>query len=161
MGKPLIRAAQIVDSGAVASALDALLHGGDEPKDRDTTAQGWNKRHYGEGADAMKMWFEELSDIDEVITESLAEAEEVKLTVLPTGSLVSQVEESAQRASTWYAAAIPVYHKRLVHIHYDELAEVAGDLRTGKINAAEAKARYDTIMADLGEIEGFSKFMEG
>jgi hypothetical protein len=161
MGKPLSRAAQIVDSGAVDAALDALLHGGDEPKDRDTTARGWNKRHYGEGEDAMKMWYEELSDIDEVITESLSEAEEVKLTVLPTGSLVNQIEESAQRASTWYAAAIPVYHKRLVHIHYDELSEVAGDLRSGKINAAEAKARYDTIMADLGEIEGFSKFMMG
>jgi len=155
MGKPLTRSSQIIDSGAVARALDALLHGGDEPADRDTRAKGWD-----EGVDNMeqkKMWYEELADIDRMISE----AEEVPLTALPTGSLVTQVEESAQRLSTWYAAAVPVFQKRMLHIHYDELSEVAGDLRSGKINAAEAQARYQTIMADVSEIEGFSKFMEG
>lgn len=155
MGKPLTRSSQIIDSGAVARALDALLHGGDEPADRDTRAKGWD-----EGVDNMeqkKMWYEELADIDRMISE----AEEVPLTALPTGSLVTQVEESAQRLSTWYAAAVPVFQKRMLHIHYDELSEVAGDLRSGKINAAEAQARYHTIMADVSEIEGFSKFMEG
>jgi hypothetical protein len=152
MGTPLTRASQIIDPEAVSRALDALLHGGDEPADRDTRAKGWD-----EGVNDMeqkKMWYEELSDIDAAISESV----EVRLTALPTGELVDQIEECAQRLSTWYAAAVPVFQKRMLHIHYDELAEVAGDLRGGKINAAEAKARYQTIMADVAEIEGFSKF---
>jgi hypothetical protein len=152
MGTPLTRASQIIDPEAVQKALDALLHGGDEPADRDTRAKGWNEGVYN--MEAKKMWYEELSDIDAVISENV----EVPLTTLPTGNLVNQIEEAVERLSTWYAAAVPVFQKRMLHIHYDELAEVAGDLRGGKINAAEAQARFHTIMADVAEIEGFSKF---
>jgi hypothetical protein len=154
MGTPLTRPDQIVDAEAVALAVDALLYGTDEPR-RDTTAQGWSKLHYDEGRDAMKMWYEELADYDKMISENV----EVPLTPLPTAGLLAKVEESADRLSTWYAAAVPVFQKRMLHIHYDELAEIAGDLRGGKINAAEADARYQAIMADVAEIEGFSKFM--
>ena len=155
MGRPLTRASQIIDSGAVAKALDALLHGGDEDPDRDTKAKGWDEGV--NDTEARKMWFEELSELDQIISE----AEELPLTPLPTGELVSQIEESAMRVGTWYAAPVPVYQKRRLHIHYDELAEVAGDLRGGKINAAEAGARYEAIMAEVAEIEGFSKFFMG
>jgi hypothetical protein len=153
-GKPLTRAAQITNETAVAQAVDALIYGRDEPR-RDTTAKGWNTSHYGEGVDAMKMWYEELQDIDMVISE----AEEVNPTILPTGSLVERIEAAAEKMSTWYAAAVPVYQKRLLHIRFDELAEVAGDLRGGKINAAEAEARFDSIMAEVEEIVDFSRFM--
>lgn len=155
--RPLVRSAQIEDKEAVAAALDMLLHGGDEPANRDTKAHGWTNLHYDEGRDAMKMWYEELQDIDKIISE----AEEVNPTVLPTGGLVEKLDTAVEKLSSWYAAAVPVYHKRLLHIHYDELAEVAGDLRGGKINAAEAQARFDDIMADVSEIVDFSKFMGG
>jgi len=153
MGKPMTRSSQITDALARASALSALIDGRDE--NRDTRAKGWD-----EGVDDMeqkKMWYEELVDIDKAISE----AEELPLTPLPTGDLVKKVEESAQRVGTWYAAPVPVYQKRRLHIFYDELAEVAGDLRGGKVNAAEAGARYEAIMADVAEIEGFSKFFMG
>lgn len=153
MGKPMTRSSQITDALARASALSALIDGRDE--NRDTRAKGWN-----EGVNDMeqkKMWYEELVDIDRAISE----AEELPLTPLPTGNLVDQVEESAQRLSSWYAAPVPVYQKRRLHIHFNELAEVAGDLRGGKINAAEAGARYEAIMAEVAEIEGFSKFFIG
>ena len=156
MGSPLTHGSQIGSSSAIARALDALLHGRDELP-RDTKAQGWNKYHYGEGEDAMKMWFEELSDIDAVISENV----EVPMTPLPTSSLVETIRAAVENLSTWYAAPVPVYQKRALHIHYDELAEVEGDLRTGKINPAEAAARYDAIMADLSQIEAFSNFMVG
>lgn len=152
--KPLVRTSQITDSEATASALDALLHGGDEPK-RDTRARGWNKLHYREGKDSMKMWYEELNDIDQMISENV----EVDPTALPTGSLVEKIDAAAEKLSTWYAAAVPFYHKRLLHIHMDELTEIAGDLRGGKINAAEASSRFDNIMADVAEIADFSRFM--
>lgn len=154
--KPLVRASQITDAEAVKLALNRLLYGDDE-EPRDTKAHGWNKLHYDEGRDNMKMWYEELQDIDKVISE----AEEVNPTVLPTGGLVEKLDSAAEKLSTWYAAAVPVYHKRLLHIRYDELAELAGDLRSGKINSAEAQARFDDVMADVSEIVDFSKFMEG
>ena len=155
IGTPLRRAAQIVDSEAVEAAVDMLLRGGDEVS-RDTRAHGWNTQHYGEGDDAMKMWYEELSDIDQLISENV----EVNPSVLPTGNLVSQIDEVVERLSTCYALAVPVYQKRALHIHYDELAEVAGDLRSGKINAAEAQARFDNIMADVNEIVDFSNLFQ-
>ena len=154
--KPLVRAAQISDPEARASALDMLLYADDEPK-RDTRARGWNKLHYREGKDSMKMWYEELTDIDQMISENVL----VDPTPLPTGGLVEKIDATAEKLSTWYAAAVPFYHKRLLHIHYDELAEIAGDLRGGKVNAAEAQSRFDNIMADVSEIVDFSKFMGG
>lgn len=152
-GKPMTRPEQITDMLARARSLSALIDGRDE--NRDTRAKGWN-----EGVNDMeqkKMWYEELADIDKVISE----AEELPLTPLPTGELVNRIEESAMRVGTWYAAPVPVFQKRKLHIHYDELAEIAGDLRGGKINAAEASARYEAIMAEVAEIEGFSKFFMG
>lgn len=154
--KPLIRTAQITDPEATAAALNALLYGGDEPR-RDTKAQGWSKLHYGEGKDSQKMWYEELTTIDKAISENV----EVDPTALPTGGLVEKLDAATEKLSTWYAAAVPFYHKRLLHIHYDELAEISGDLRGGKINAAEAQSRFDNIMADVSEIVDFSKFMGG
>jgi len=153
MGRPLSNPSQITRSEAVARALDALLYGDDEPE-RDTTAQGWNRLHYEEGRDAMKMWYEDLQDIDAVISENV----EVPLSQLPTSNLVEKISSAVEAVSTWYAAPVPVFQKRLLHIHFNELAEVEGDLRSGKINAAEAEARFNVIMSDLSEIENFSKF---
>jgi hypothetical protein len=153
MEYPLTNPSQITRSSAVARALDSLLHGRDELP-RDTTAQGWDKRHYEEGRDAMKMWYEDIVDIDAVISENV----EVPMSPLPTPNLLERLEAAVNAVNTWYAAPVPVYQKRMLHIHYDELAEVEGDLRAGKINAAEAEARFNAIMADLSEIENFSKF---
>lgn len=152
-GRTLTRAAQITSDEAVRRAVEYLLYPGDEPR-RDTTAQGWNKLHYGEGRDAMKMWYEDVEDIDQLISENV----EVNPSKLPTGSLLEKLDAATEALSTWYAAAVPVFHKRLLHIRYDELAEVSGDLRSGKINAAEAQARFDDIMADVQEIADFSNY---
>lgn len=154
MRRPLDKPTDIARASAVSRALDALLYSGEEDEKRDTRAYGWNKQHYEEGRDAMKMWYEELSEIDAVISENV----EVPLSPLPTQNLLERISSAVESVSTWYAAPVPVYQKRLLHIHYDELAEVEGDLRSGKINAAEAEARFNTIMADLSEIENFSKF---
>lgn len=155
--KPLDRPDQITNPTSVAEALRSLLRGRDE--NRDTRAKGWDKAQDGEEIMSQnhRMWYEELEDIDAMISE----AEELPLTPLPTGELAAQLEEATHRLSTWYAAPMPIFQKRKLHIHYDELAEVAGDLRTGKINAAEAGARFQDIMADVSEIEGFSKFFMG
>lgn len=150
MKRPLRNASEITRSSVVSSAVDALLHGDDETP-RDTKARGWDQ----EGVNAMRNWFEELEDIDQVISENV----EVPMSNLPTGSLVERLEQAVENVSSWYAAAIPVFQKRLVHIHYNELAEIEGDLRGGKINPAEAEARFGVVMADLSEIESFSKFM--
>jgi hypothetical protein len=104
----------------------------------------------------MKMWYEELADIDALISENV----EVNPSVLPTGSLLSQIDEVVERLSTCYALAVPVYQKRALHIHYDALAEVAGSLRGGKINAAEAQARFSNIMAEVNEIVDFSNLFQ-
>lgn len=151
-GKPLQRAAQVTDDSAVALAVDALLHGPDEDPNRDTTAQGWNTLHYGEGDDAMKMWYEELEDIDKAISENV----EVDPTQLPTSELSGRLDAAIEALSTCYTLPVPVWHKRMLHIHYNELAEVAGDLRAGKINAAEGEARFASVMADVNEIVDFS-----
>ena len=155
--KVLTRSSQITSEEAVRQAVDFLLYSGEEPR-RDTTAQGWNKLHFGEGRDSRKMWYEDIEDIDQLISENV----EVNPTKnLPTGSLIEKLDAATEAVSTWYAAPVPVYHKRLLHIRYDELAEVAGDLRGGKINAGEAQARYDDIMADVAEIVDFSNFFKG
>lgn len=153
MSRPLTKPTDIVRSSAVSKALQALLYGGDEEW-RDTTARGWNKQHYEEGRDAMKMWYEELSEIDAVISENV----EVPLSPLPTQNLLERISSAVEAVNTWYAAPVPVYQRRMLHIHYNELAEVEGDLRSGKINAAEAEARFNIIMTELAEIENFSKF---
>lgn len=150
--QPLTRASQITSDEAVSQAVDALLHGPDEPSDRSTVARGWDKLHYREGEDAMKMWYEELRDIDKVIAENV----EVDPTVLPTGGLLERIEGVVDRLESCYALAVPVYQKRMLHIHYEELSEVAGDLRAGKINAGEAQARFSSVMADVNEIVDFS-----
>lgn len=153
--KVLTRPEQITAEDAVARAVDFLLHSGMEPR-RDTTAKGWNRLHYNEGSESMTMWYEDIEEIDKLISENV----EVNPTVnLPTGSLVEKIEAAAEKLSTWYAAPVPVYHKRLLHIRFDELAELAGDLRSGKINAGEAQVRYNDVMADVAEIVDFSKFM--
>jgi len=150
----LQRASQIVRGSAVQKALDALMYGEDEPR-RDTKAKGWKTGRYGEGEEVMTMWYEELADIDKLISENV----EVPITALPTGDLVERIGAAVESVSTWYAAPVPVFQKRMLHIHYQELAEIEGDLRGGKINVAEAEARFDTIMADLAQIESFSNFM--
>jgi hypothetical protein len=155
-GEPLARASQIVDDDAIQAAVASLLRGGDEVA-RDTRARGWNNHHYGEGADAMKMWYEELSDIDEVISENV----EVNPTKLPTGSLLEKLDSAVERLSSCYTLAVPNFQKRALHLHYDELSEVAGDLRAGKINAAEAGARFAQVMADVNEIVDFSNLFVG
>jgi hypothetical protein len=151
-GKPLQRADQISSEEVVAGAVNALLYGPDEPSHRDTTAKGWSTQHYREGDDAMKMWYEELTDIDAAISEEVA----VNPTTLPTGGLLERISSTVDKLESCYTLAIPVYQKRLLHLHYDELAEVAGDLRAGKINAGEAQARFATVMADVNEIVDFS-----
>jgi hypothetical protein len=150
MKRPLRNASEITRGSIVAAAVDALLYGDDEAP-RDTKARGWDE----EGVNAMRNWFEDLADIDRVISENV----EVSMTALPTAGLVERLEAAVENVSTWYAAPIPVFQKRLVHIHYNELAEIEGDLRGGKINPAEAEARFAIVMADLGQIESYSKFM--
>jgi len=83
----------------------------------------------------MKMWYEELQDIDAVISENV----EVNPTALPTGDLLERIDTAVEALNSCYALAVPVWQKRMLHLHYNELAEVAGDLRAGKINAAEGK----------------------
>ena len=155
-GTPLTRADQIDDPEMVKAAVDSLLMGRDEAP-RDTRAHGWSTQHEREGADAMKMWYEELAEIDEVISENV----ERNPTVLPTGSLLEKIDGVVEKLSSCYALAVPNYHKRALHLHYNEMAEVAGDLRAGKINAAEAGARFTTVMADVNEIVDFSNLFVG
>jgi len=105
----------------------------------------------------MKMWYEELSDIDGVISENV----EVNPTILPTGSLLEKIDGVVEKLSSCYALAVPVFQKRALHLHYDEMAEMAGDLRAGKINAAEVGARFTTVMRDVNEIVNFSNLFVG
>lgn len=156
-GKPLQRASQITREDSVAMAVDALLHGGDEDPERSTEAQGFNTLHYGEGDDAMKMWYEELQDIDKVISENV----EVNPTQLPTGDLLERIDAAVEALNSCYTLAVPVWHKRMLHIHYNELAEVSGDLRAGKINSAEGEARFATTMAEVSEIVDLSNLFGG
>ena len=100
----------------------------------------------------MKMWYEDLQDIDAVISENV----EVNPTALPTGDLLTRIDAAVEALNSCYALAVPVWHKRMLHIHYNELAEVAGDLRAGKINAAEGEARFATTMAEVSEIVDIS-----
>lgn len=155
-GTALRRTDQINDTEAVRSAVSALLYGGDEVA-RDTRAHGWNTRHQGEGADAMQMWYEELAEIDKAISEDVG----ANPTALPTGGLLEKMDAAVDKLSSCYTIAVPVFQRRALHIHYDELSEVAGDLRAGKINAAEASARFAAVMKDVNEIVDFSNLFNG
>lgn len=152
MGRSLRNSSQINNSGAVSRALEFLLHSGEDGQ-RDTKAKGWDEEHPVEGRNTMQ-WFEELEEIDAVISENV----EVPLSPLPTANLVERIGSAVEAVSTWYAAPVPVFQKRMLHIHYDELSEIEGDLRSGKVNAADAEARFGAIMDDLSQIENFSKF---
>jgi hypothetical protein len=103
------------------------------------------------------MWYEELAEIDKAISEDVG----ANPSVLPTGALLERLDAVADKLSSCYAIAVPVYQKRALHIHYDEVSEVAGDLRAGKINAAEAEARFEAVMRDVNEIVDFSNLFNG
>lgn len=99
-------------------------------------------------------WYEDLQEIDEQISEELG----LTPTILPTGSLVEKIAEAAEQLGSWYAVSLPPYQKRLMHTAYDEMVGVGTDLKTGKINVAEAQSKFDTIMAEVNEIVDFSKY---
>jgi len=154
-GFPMTRPSQVDDPEFREEAMKALLRGGDENPNRDLRARGWGSRATGEGEEALKMWYEELSDIDAMISE----AEEIMPTLLPTGDLLEKMDDMAFKLESWYATPLPFYQKRLMHHAFDEVVETSGMLKGGKINALEAQRRFDTVMAEVGEIVDFSRMM--
>jgi len=154
-GHAMTRATQISDPDFREESLKALLHGGDEDPDRDKRARGWGSRATGEGEEALKMWYEELYEIDAVISE----AEEIMPTPLPTSNLIEKMDDMAYKLESWYAAPMPFYQKRLMHHAFDEVAETSGMLKGGKINVLEAQRRFDTVMSEVGELVDFSRMM--
>lgn len=148
-GRPLRRTSQITDFEARASALRLLLNGGDEPE-RSTRARGWRY----ESEDRPMEWFEDLQELDAQLSEEMGMAH----TILPTGTLVEKIGDAVEQLGSWYAVSLPPYQKRLMHHAYDEMVGVGQDLKTGKINVAEASTRFDTIMAEVNEIVDFSKY---
>lgn len=156
VGNPLIRGTQITDRESVVEALKALLYGGDEDSARSTRALGWSTKEY-EPEVEMIPWYEELQEIDAVISESI---ENAKLTPLPTASLLEKIDDMTEKLGTWFAAPAPIYQKRQLRHAFDEMAEVASLLRAGKINAGVAGQRYSDIMAEVEEVVDFTHFAD-
>jgi len=154
-GRPFTRATQVNDPEFRDASLKALINGGDEDPTRDLRSRGWGSRYAGEGEEAVKMWYEELSEIDRVISE----AEELPPVALPTPNLLEKMDDMAFKLESWYAAPLPVYQKRLMHHAFDEIVETSGMLKGGKINAVEAQRRFDTVMNEVSELVDFSRMM--
>lgn len=150
--KPLTKASQITSAKRRRRALEALYYG--EQPIRDTRAYGFSVLKHGEGEQAMRQWYEDVQAIDSLISEEI----QANPTPLPTGNLIERIDDMVNKLEGVYAAPVPPYHKRLLHIAYDELSEVRGDLKAGRINAAEAANRFEQISSEVANISEFSKF---
>jgi len=148
-GKPLERSSQITDKEAINQALEALVYGGDDPK-RDTKAKGY-PTSYAQEDDIM--WFEELQDIDNMISEEVGE----NVSMLPSAGRVEQIGHLQDKLWTWFAAPIPRWERRILREAINELAGLGNVLREGKVPTMQAQEQFDTIYAEVSNILDWSK----
>jgi hypothetical protein len=145
-GKPLDRPDQITDRDAVDKAIEALVHGGDEPV-RDTKAEP--------GSEDI-MWFEELQNIDDMLAEAVGEDP----SKLPSKGLLEQIDVLKDKLWTWFVMPTPKYERRIVREAINELSGLSNALRDGSIAAAEAQNNFNSIFGEVTSIIDWTRFLD-
>lgn len=159
-GRPLEHPEEISNRDLLDAALTAMISGVDQ--NHDTRARGWAslKGYNHDDSDSeenpvqYKEWYEELQELDEVLSESL----ETNPTLLPATDLLSQVEILAERLDEWYLNALPNFHRRHVRYIQDELGEISRGLRENELSTAEAQQRLDDAKANMDEMFEYSNY---